>query len=116
MEHLFFYIGLAFILTHELDAVQMKEWRIFPLISFLDDKMGYWVFTALHIPLFVAFFYGLRQNPNGTMYGLDIFFMVHIGLHLLLLWHKKNLFTSFFSWFLIVGAGIFGALDLFYFF
>jgi len=73
MEHLFFYIGLAFILTHELDAVQMKEWRIFPLISFLDDKMGYWVFTALHIPLFVMFFYGLRQNPNGTMHGLDIF-------------------------------------------
>jgi hypothetical protein len=47
------------------------------------------------------------------MQGLDIFFVAHIFLCLLLFNHPKNLFKSFLSWFWIIGAGFFGLLDIY---
>lgn len=37
-EHLFFFLGLGFILTHEMDAIRCKEWLMFPLTFFLKDE------------------------------------------------------------------------------
>lgn len=114
MENLFFYLGLAFILTHEMDAVRQKEWVIFPGLSQLTDRLGYLVFTALHIPLYGLLFYGLAVDKEAIIRALDYFFMIHVGLHLLFLRHPENPFKSFFSWFLIVIAGVCGLLDLVY--
>jgi hypothetical protein len=117
MVYLFFFIGFGFLLTHEMDAIRQKEWTIFPLISGLGDKMGYYVFTGIHVPLYFLIFYGVFKdglqlmNPSWIK-GLDIFFIIHVFLHILYLNHKKNLFTSFFSWSLIAGAGICGLIDL----
>jgi len=47
-----------------------------------------------------------------VMVGLDIFFIVHVGLHLLFRDHPDYHFHTAFSWFLIIGAGVAGALDL----
>lgn len=113
--HFFFFVGLAFILTHELDAIKQHEWRIFPLTFWLPEKQGYLVFTVLHIFLFVPLFLALYTTDGinkSLIRGLDIFFIVHVGLHLLLLAHPKNEFKSAFSWFLIVGAGLSGLSDL----
>ena len=114
-SHIFFFIALAFIITHELDAIKHHEWRILPITSQLSDKLGYTVFTLMHIPLFaVCFFYlynGSSLNQK-LITGLNIFFIVHIFLHLLALRHPKNEFSSFRSWFIIVGAGISAFLDL----
>ena len=112
MEHLFFYVGLSFILTHELDAIRLKEWTVFPLLSKLNDNLGFIVFTILHIPLFILLFYGLKTNQEQTIKWLDIFFMIHIGLHLLILKNRKNPFKSIFSWTIIIFSGLFGFLDL----
>jgi len=48
-EHLFFYLGLSLLLMHEMDAIRCKEWRIFPGLSMLSDKVGHIVFLFLHI-------------------------------------------------------------------
>lgn len=112
MEHLFFYLGLSLILTHEMVAIRLKEWSIFPGLSSLDDNTGYLVYTLLHFPLFFFMFYGLCTNQIIVIKGLDIFFIVHIGLHLVFLRHKKNQFKSLLSWTIISFVGLFGILDL----
>lgn len=114
-EHYFFYIGLAFILVHEMDAVRLQEWRMFPILSGLKDQNGYLIFTLMHLPLYVLIFWGLwgsHGSVTNLILGLDIFFIIHIGLHLLLIKHKENHFRNFFSWSLILLTGFFGLLDL----
>jgi hypothetical protein len=71
--------------------------------------------TALHVPLYL----GLLLLPeasvavqSGIRYTLNLFFIVHVGLHLLLRNHSLNEFGSAFSWALISGAGFCGALDV----
>lgn len=114
-SHIFFFIALAFIITHELDAIRRHEWRIFPGTSRLADNQGYVVFTLLHIPLFAILFYYL-YTPNGLnqqfVTALNIFFITHLFLHVLALKHPKNEFVTATSWFIIVGAAFFSTLDI----
>ncbi|MFM2269056.1 MAG: hypothetical protein RL757_2497 [Bacteroidota bacterium] len=109
-----FYLGLSFILMHEMDAIRCKEWRILPITSFLNDKIGYFVFLFLHIPIFYWILYMLIDNPNNHKFiiGLDYFFIIHVVLHLLFLKHKKNEFKDYISWSIIVGAGLCGLIDI----
>jgi hypothetical protein len=67
-----------------------------------------------HIPLFYFLFWGLiGQIDNSKLkYGLDLFFIIHVGLHLLFLKHKKNEFKDWISWTIILSAGVFGLLDI----
>ncbi|MGH1365871.1 MAG: DUF6713 family protein [Calditrichia bacterium] len=114
-----FYAGLAFILTHEMDAIYNKEWRIFPLTYWMSDKAGYSVFTLTHVPLYIWIFYSLFSpdiSPESKLVfkkGLDIFLIVHVFLHIALAFYPQNTFRSATSWFLIIGAGLCGALHLF---
>lgn len=110
----FFFLGLSLILTHELDAVRQREWRIFPLLARLNDEAGFAVFTALHVPLFLAILWGVFAGGlnRPVADALSAFFVIHVGLHLLALRHRENRFTSVLSWALIGGAGLCGALDL----
>jgi hypothetical protein len=113
-EHFFLFASLGFLFTHELDAIRCKEWRIFPATSFLPDDVGYVVFTLLHVPLFAVACYAISNLNAHTnvVRAWDIFSIVHIGLHILFLRHPENRFTTFVSWFLIVGAGACGLLDM----
>jgi hypothetical protein len=113
-NHFYFYIGLIFIIIHEMDAIRCKEWRIFPGLSLLNDDLGYKVFMLAHIPLYFLIYWKLANDESREVFihGLSIFFMIHIGLHLLFLLHKKNEFKDWISWLFIVGAGLFGFLDL----
>ena len=113
-EYLLFYTGLSLLTVHELDAIRCKEWRILPVFSSLNDRIGFMTFALLHVPLFLWVFTELNQNPIDDSFrvGFDIFMLVHVGLHLLLLRHKHNEFKDVLSWLLIVGAGLFGLLDL----
>ncbi len=112
--HLFFYLGLSFILIHEMDAVRCREWRIFPGLSLLKEKTGFVVFMLAHIPLYFLLFWGLmgKGNPAEWIRGLDWFFIIHLGLHLLFLMHPKNEFKDTLSWIFISGAAIAGLADL----
>ena len=114
-NYLFFLAGLSLILAHEMDAIKCREWTIFPLLSKLNERAGYFVFTAIHAPLYLLLFQGLLGNDGinpAVIMGLDIFFIVHVFLHVLFLKHPKNQFTSAFSWIIILGAGLAGLMDL----
>jgi hypothetical protein len=52
-NHQIFYVGLSFVLLHEMDAIRCKEWRIFPDLSLLNDPWGFKVF-GFHGPSFLA--------------------------------------------------------------
>jgi hypothetical protein len=118
ISNFFFYLGLCLLLTHEMDAIRLQEWKMFLFLSQMPEERGYLVFTAIHIPLYVLLFWGLLKNQtNGgkrnLIIGLDIFFIVHVFLHVLFINHINNQFKSLFSWGLIIGIGISGAIDLF---
>jgi len=113
-SHLFFYLGISFILMHEMDAIRCREWRIFPGLSSLDEKLAFPIFMFAHIPLYLIPLYYLREdmNPELLIRGINYFFILHFCLHFLLLKHKNNEFTDWISWTIISGAGICGLLDL----
>lgn len=103
-----FFLGLAFLFTHELDAIDQHEWRFF--FPWLDDLIGYRLFTAAHIPLFILIV--LNLSARNFQIGLDLFLIVHVGLHWWLRNHPRIEFKSAFSWVLIIGAGVSGAVHL----
>ncbi len=108
----FFVLGLCFILMHEMDAIRCHEWRILPITSFMKDKTGMIIFVLLHIPLFYYVLTATTLENQSFRFGFSIFLIVHLGLHLMFLAHKKNEFKDWLSWSLILGAAVCGALYL----
>ncbi len=112
-NHAFFYLGLSLIMMHEMDAIRCREWRIFPGLSFLNDHLGFNVFMLAHVPLYYYVFSSLQgENKESFMYGFSVFLVIHFGLHVLFLMHKKNAFTDWISWTIIGGAGACGLLEI----
>jgi len=111
---LLFWLNLALLLAHELDAVRRQEWRMFVLLNRLDDERAHQLFTLLHVPLFIVIFWFLSR-PNQLIYFwfqlvVDIFLVVHLGLHLLFRNHPANAFTTSFSKRLIEGMALLGLI------
>ncbi len=72
-------------------------------------------FTILHVPLYVLLLWFLWRSDGSNrnlMVGLDVFFIVHTFLHILLRNLPRNQFKTLFSWIHIAGAGIAGVIDL----
>ena len=114
--HLFFILGFCLLLAHEMDAIRSKEWKIFSILAKMRDEAGYVVFTALHVPMYALLLWGLYGGGDVNhklIIGLDIFFVVHVLLHVIFYNHPENRFRSVFSYALIFGAGMFGVVDLF---
>lgn len=114
--NLFFWIGFSALLVHEMDAVRLREWRILPVLSRLNDQRGFAVFTLAHIPLYVLLFLGLSSEiaaggKGNLMLGLDWFMVIHVGLHFLLRNLPRNEFKTVFSWLIIAGTGLAGGID-----
>ena len=114
MNHPFFIVGSALLLVHEMDAVRLGEWRIFPLLRGLRDETGYVAFAALHVPIYALLLAGLFGGGAGgvLIVGMDVFFIAHVALHAVFRNHPENRFGSAFSWALISGAGACGIFDL----
>lgn len=114
MENMFFYLGLATLFVHEMDAVKRKEWRMFMGLSKLNDETGYLIFTGVHLPLYFFVFWMLKKPESSTLLILilDAFFVVHLSLHVFLRNQSENNFSGKFSIALIWVAGIAGLLDL----
>lgn len=114
IEHIFFYLGLSFITIHEMDAIRCREWRIFPGLSLLSDKLGYIVFVLVHIPLFFFIYWELTHSQDIEVFikSFNIFTIIHLGLHILFLKHKNNEFKDWISWTILIGAGLCGLIDL----
>lgn len=108
----FYLLALVFMLMHEMDAIRCKEWRIFPGLSILNDRLGLIIFMAAHIPLFYWIMNEVQANNESFRVGFDYFAIIHFILHLIFLLHPKNEFKDYISWIIITGAAVFGTLDL----
>jgi len=113
MSDLLFYSMLAFLVTHELDAMRRHEWRLLPLTSFLPEKTGEQLFIWAHVPLIVVIiWFGCLAPDSIFSQGLSGFAIFHIVMHWFYRNHAANEFTGFTSWALIIGPGLLGASHL----
>ncbi len=61
-----YYIGLACLFTHELDAVTHSEWRLLFGLRDLPDPTAASAFVALHVPLFFLVLW-LSHHPSPRL-------------------------------------------------
>jgi hypothetical protein len=111
-----FYLGLATLFTHELDAIANHEWRIMPLLRSFPEEVGFTTFVLLHIPIF-AVLIALVSSSNGRVrtlsrVGVGVFLLAHAGLHVLFAGEAGYEFSSSLSNILIFGGALVGGLYL----
>lgn len=111
-----FYFGLSLLFLHEMDAIKRKEWRmIYPFFKF-SDEIGYYIFTAIHLPIIYSIFHILlfcdKEFVSNFKIILSFFFILHLLLHFGFIKHRKNELNTLFSWLIISLMGICGILFL----
>lgn len=116
MKSFWFYLGLSFIATHELDAVTQQEWRMLYVLRSLAEPLARDLFVALHVPLFAVLVW-ITHHPSprwreASRVALMAFLVVHVGLHWRLSDHALYSFHSPLSWALILGGGLCGLIYL----
>lgn len=113
---LLFYLGLAVLLAHEMDAVHKHEWRLMFILRAMPDERARDLFVLAHVPVVVILLWliGHPAEPVrlGTMVAMDLFLVVHAGLHWRLSEHPKYEFNTPLSRLLIYGAAVVGAAHL----
>jgi hypothetical protein len=107
---LLFLFGVAFLLNHELDAIQQHEWRFFFAPTPLSDATAYRVFTGLHIPLFVFVLWNL--DASWFQVGFDSVLILHALVHWIGHNHPRITFNEWFSSVWIYGGAVIGVLHL----
>lgn len=111
-----FHLGLALLVTHELDAVRAREWRVLPGLRSLPDARGRTAFILVHVPLFAVLFWFVA-HPDAAVRvwaqaAVDLFLIVHVGLHRTFTSHPEYDFHGPVSRGLIIGAGLAGVAHL----
>ena len=108
-----FYLGMATLFTHELDAMPNHEWRGLPVLGSMDDGTAMVAFVLLHVPLFAALIAavasrreGIRRPARGA---ISTFVIIHAVLHTILKSRPEIEFDSVLSSVLIYGAAVFAA-------
>ena len=114
MKDTVFYLGIAFLFTHELDAMPNHEWRLLPVTSFLSDSIGMKAFVIAHIPIFavaIGCVASLNLKTRSTAQSVvSGFLIIHAVLHFAFSSHPDYEFGSVLSSVLIYGAAILGIL------
>jgi len=111
-----YYLGLACLFTHELDAVTHSEWRLLFGLRDLPDATASPLFVALHVPLFFAILWlSHHRRPalrEGTRMAVAAFLVAHAVLHFALSSTPHYEFHGALSRALIVSAAVFGLATL----
>lgn len=112
-----YYLGLACLFTHELDAVTHSEWRLLFFLRDLPDATAEPAFVALHVPLFFGILWLSHASRafirDTTRTVVAVFFVVHALLHFRLSSLPVYEFHGSLSRGLIVAAAVCGAAHLF---
>ncbi len=112
MKSFFFYLGLALLFTHELDAMPNHEWRVLPLLGGLTDSVGRDAFVIAHVPIFavvIAYIASLNLKTRSIARGIASGFLVaHALLHLAFSGRSEYEFSSSLSSILMYGAAVCG--------
>lgn len=107
-----FITALATLMAHKLDAAYRKEWRILPFLRKLQEPLARDLFIFSHILIFAGAIWICVEHQRGAMRSaalvLDVFMIVHVGLHQL--WRNDHLsdFSGPVSRLLIWGAAALG--------
>lgn len=107
-----YYLGLACLFTHELDAITHSEWRLLFVLGNMPDATALPLFVVLHVPLFFSIMW-LSQHQNArvrnvTQVTVASFLVVHAALHLRLSSAPTYEFHGTLSRALILSAAVFG--------
>ncbi|MEM9950516.1 MAG: DUF6713 family protein [Chloroflexota bacterium] len=86
------WLNLAWLIGHELDAIQQHEWRFFAQPFTIDDDHAYQIFTLLHVPAMVLILWAMALPAFGI--GLSVFLIVHALVHFALRNHDLITFDS----------------------
>lgn len=111
-----FFMGLALLATHELDAMTRHEWRLLPVLSQLSDESGRFWFVLLHIPVFgLMFWLTGHRNPRIRVTAQRItsgFLVAHGGIHFALSGHALYEFEAPIETVTVYGGAACGLLHL----
>lgn len=112
MAGLVYYLGVAALITHELDAVMQYEWRLLYVLRDLTDEAAYPLFVALHFPLVFGLLW-LSHLPSPVWrhrvrQAVAGFLVVHALLHLRLTGPGTGAFEALYSNFWIYLAAALG--------
>ncbi|MFV0330607.1 MAG: DUF6713 family protein [Dysgonomonas sp.] len=67
-EFCLFYIGLSLFLIHEMDAIRCEEWKIFPVLSSLSDRKGYYIYHSSYSYIYSNFLVYNKYNNSRDLY------------------------------------------------
>ena len=116
MPGVLYYLGLAALFTHEMDAVRAQEWKLLYVLRGLPEATAEPAFLLLHLPLFFVLLWLSQHETARLREGFRLlagaFLVVHAGLHARLGEHPLNAFDGVVSNGLIYTAGAFGGLYL----
>lgn len=116
MTDVLFYLAFAALVTHELDAVHKREWRLLFILRALPDESARRAFILLHVPLVAVLLWLIAHPAQGvrfwTMIGLDVFMVVHAGLHWRLSGGPNYEFNTVHSRLIIYGTAALAAAHL----
>ncbi|MEM9947053.1 MAG: DUF6713 family protein [Cyanobacteria bacterium P01_D01_bin.36] len=109
-------MGLATLLTHELDAMTHQEWQLLFILRKLPESLAKQLFVILHIPL-ISILLWLINNESMIVeqwakIAISLFLIVHTGLHHRLRNHRRDTFHSLLSTTLIYISGVLGLLHI----
>lgn len=111
-----FYLAFSSLITHELDAVHKHEWRLLFVLRGMPDESARRAFVFIHIPLFALLLWLAAHSDASvrfwTTLGLDVFMVVHAGLHRRLSGHPKYEFNTGYSRLIIYGTAALAAAHL----
>ena len=108
-----FYVALALLFTHEMDAVEHSEWQVLFMLRSMPREAAYPWFVALHVPLYAGMLWlSHHARPvvrDRARLAISAFLVVHAGLHFRLRDAPAYEFEGALSNALIAGAAVFGA-------
>lgn len=85
MQLALYYLGVASLFTHELDAMTHSEWRLLLFLRSLPDAEASELFVILHVPLFFAILWLSQHRASRvrdvTRIVVAAFLPVHAVLH-----------------------------------
>lgn len=84
-----------------MDAVRVKEWKMFAVLKDMADETAYRIFMLAHLPIYISVLfcivYGNTLTSNITKIVIDVFLIGHAVLHHSFRHKKENGFSSWLS-------------------
>jgi hypothetical protein len=111
-----YYLALACLFTHELDAMTHSEWRLFFVFGGMSDASASTTFVALHVPFFFLVLWMSNHRSEAirerSRLAFAFFLVLHAILHFGFSSHPEYDFHGLLSRLLILSAAGFAALFL----